>query len=42
VDLWMLMDWYRGGSTISNGAWRVIKEKRASGVLKSKVLVPTK
>jgi len=34
------MDWYRGGSTISDKAWEAVNENRASGVLKSKVSVP--
>jgi len=34
------MDWHRGGSTISDKAWEVVNENRASGVLKSKVSVP--
>jgi hypothetical protein len=41
VDLWMRVDWCRGGSTISDGAWETIKEKRALGVPESKVSVPT-
>jgi hypothetical protein len=41
MDLRMLMNWHRGGSTILYGAWRAIKEKRALCVLESKVLVPT-
>jgi len=42
MDLQIRMDWHRGGSIISNGAWGTIKEKRASNVSESKMSVPAK
>jgi hypothetical protein len=41
VDLQIRMDRRRGGSTISDGAWRAVDENGASGVPESKVSVPT-
>jgi hypothetical protein len=40
VDLQMHMDWHRGRSIISDGAGGTVEENGASGMLKSKVLVP--
>jgi len=39
MDLWVHMDWCRGESTISDGAWGTIEQRETSGVLKSKMLV---
>ena len=41
MDVQMYMDWRKGGSTILDEAWGVVDENGASGVLKSKVSVPT-
>ena len=40
MDLRMRMDWRRGGSIISYGAWGTIEEEGALGVPESKVSVP--
>ena len=40
MDLQMHMDWHRGRSIISDGAGGTVEENGASGMLKSKVLVP--
>ena len=40
MDLWMRMDWHRGGYTILDEACEAVDENRASSVPESKVLIP--
>ena len=40
MDLWMCIDWCRGGSTNSDEEWGSIQENDTSGVLESKISLP--